>query len=91
MLTATHQHALLKTKGQKLAKLERKYYSKFVLKFYIRALHNVLIIDILILLNILKVSTSTSSTLSEVRISNLSICVKRSRYIKSEYVFRVIR
>jgi hypothetical protein len=31
MLTATHQHALLKTKGKrkkkKLAKLERKYYS----------------------------------------------------------------
>jgi hypothetical protein len=28
MLTATHQHALLKTKGQKIAELERKYYFK---------------------------------------------------------------
>jgi hypothetical protein len=56
MLTATHQHALLKTKGKKkLAKLERKYYSKYVLEFNIRTSFYVLKFDIRTLLNILKV------------------------------------
>jgi hypothetical protein len=61
MLTATQQHALLKTKGEKLAKLERKYNSKYVLKFNIRTSFYVLKIDIRTLLKVL-----------EVRISNLS-------------------
>jgi hypothetical protein len=46
MLTATHQHALLKTKAKKLAKLERKNYCKYALKFNIRTSFHVLEFDI---------------------------------------------
>jgi hypothetical protein len=53
-----------KQKVKKLAKLERKYYSKYVLKFDIRTLLNVLEFDIRTLLNILKVCISDSSTYS---------------------------
>ncbi len=62
MLTATRQHALLKTKGQKLAKLERKYYSQYILKFDIGTSFYVLKFNIRTLLNLLKVRILNLST-----------------------------
>jgi hypothetical protein len=70
-LTAPHQHALLKTKGQKPCKTG-KYYSKYILKFDIRTLLDVLKLDIHTSLNVLKVTISNLSMLSEVRKSDLS-------------------
>jgi hypothetical protein len=62
MLTATHKHALLRTKGKELANLERKHYSKYVLKFNIHTLFYVLEFDIRTLLNVLIVRISNLST-----------------------------
>ncbi len=73
MLTATHYHALLKTK---VKKLERKYYFQYVLKFDIRTSFYILKFDIHTLLNVLKVLISNSSTLNEVHISNLSTYIE---------------
>ncbi len=65
-----------KQKVKKLAKLERKFYSKYVLKF-----------NILTLLNILKFDKGTTSTLSKVHISNS--CKKK--YVNQKYVYRGVR
>ncbi len=57
-----------KQKVKKLAKLERKYYSKYVLKFDIRTLLNVVEFDLRTLPNVLEVCISNSSSFSKVRI-----------------------
>ncbi len=44
-----------KLKVKKLAKLERKYYSQYVLEFNIRTLFYILELDICTLLNVLEV------------------------------------
>jgi hypothetical protein len=75
MLTATHQHALLKTKGQKTCQMERKYYSKYPLKF-----------DTCTWLNILKVRILNLSTLSIVRMSNSSTLSEVRKSIMSTYL-----
>jgi hypothetical protein len=72
MLTATHQHTLLKRKGKKNAKLERKYYSKYVLEFDICTLSYVLEFDIRTLFYVLKFDVCTLLNVLKVRISNLS-------------------
>jgi hypothetical protein len=51
-----------KQKAKKLVKLERKYYSQYVLKFHIRTLFYVLKFDIHTSLNVLKVSISNLNT-----------------------------
>ncbi len=58
---------------KKIAKLERKYYSKYVLKFDIGTLLNILAFDIHTSLNILEVRILNLGTLSEVHISNSSM------------------
>ncbi len=54
-----------KQKVKKLAKLERKYYSQYVLEFDICTLFYVLKFDIRTLVNVLKVPISNSSTFME--------------------------
>jgi hypothetical protein len=48
-----------KEKVKKLAKLVRKYYSEYVLKFDIRALLNILKFDVCTLLNVLEFNICT--------------------------------
>jgi hypothetical protein len=62
MLTATHQHALLETKSKKSSKLERKYYSQYVLKFDVPTLFYVLKCNLLTWRNVLRVRISNLST-----------------------------
>jgi hypothetical protein len=74
MLTATHQHVLLKTKGQKnlQIKLERKYYSQYILEFNIGTSFYVLEFDIHTSFYVLEFDIRTLLNILEVRISNLS-------------------
>ncbi len=65
-----------KQKVKKLAKLEGKYYSKYIFKFNIRTLLNVLKFDIPTLLNILKLNIPTLLNILKVRISNWSMLSK---------------
>ncbi len=62
MLTAIHRHALIKTKGKKLAKLERTYYSQYVLKFNLRSLFYVLEFNIRTLRTYIKFKYVKQST-----------------------------
>jgi hypothetical protein len=54
-----------KQKLKKLAKLERKYYFQYVLKFIVRTLFYVLEFNIRTLLNVLEVRISNLSTYIE--------------------------
>ncbi len=62
MLTTTISMPYSKQKVKKLAKLERKYYSEYVLKFNIPTSSYVLTFNIRTLLNILEVRISNLST-----------------------------
>ncbi len=62
-----------KQKVKKLAKLERKYYTRYILEFDIRTSFYVLKFNIRTLFYVLKFNIRTLLNVLEVRISNLSM------------------